>query len=427
MSSYAAVVTKITVRPHPNADRLQLGTCLGNQVVVGLDTKDGELGVFFPTDGQLSHEFCDVNWLYSESACLKLGTPVTGRLSFGFFDVRRRVRAQRFRGERSDGFWVPLTYLQHWSDPSTLKEGDTFTEWGGVQICQKYYTPATLRALGQQQPRKREVKCFPKHEDTQQFRFMVDVIPTDSVIYITEKLHGTSGRYGHVYDEVEDTTLWARILRFLVGKRTYDKGWFYLNGSRNVILERTTGEGYYGTNSFRYDVVNNISLHKGEVLFFEIVGYVQGNQPIMPPQDIAATKLYDVQKQYGDKMHYTYGCPEGTHRMYVYKIAMVNVDGVVNELSWLDMVRRCGELGLAHVPLLRGPLAYTGNEPLRQLVEELTEGPSTLSPTQIREGVVVRVESKVGTTHIKNKQWAFGVLEGFWKEKEDNVDPEDVA
>ena len=56
--SYTAIITRIKTRPHSNADRLQLGTCLGNQVVVGLDTKDGELGIYFSTDGQLSERMC---------------------------------------------------------------------------------------------------------------------------------------------------------------------------------------------------------------------------------------------------------------------------------------------------------------------------------------------------------------------------------
>jgi hypothetical protein len=45
--TYSAIVARINTRPFPNADRLLLGTCLGNQVVVGLDTQDDELGVFF--------------------------------------------------------------------------------------------------------------------------------------------------------------------------------------------------------------------------------------------------------------------------------------------------------------------------------------------------------------------------------------------
>lgn len=231
MSAYTAIVTSIRVRPHPNADRLQLGTVLGNQVVVGLETQDGTLGVFFPTDGQLSHEFCLCNGLYNNSALRQLDLPES--TSPGFFDANRRVRAQRFRQERSDGIWMPLTCLAWAGDGiHKLKEGDTFTEFGGHLICQKYFTPATMRAVGGNKLQRRDSKCFPKHDDTKQFRFVADDIPDDAVVYITEKLHGTSGRYGRVWDELPQAW-WERLLHL-----NQKHGWRYLIGSKNVIVNR---------------------------------------------------------------------------------------------------------------------------------------------------------------------------------------------
>src|SRR5262249_4631144 len=107
--SYQAIVSAITVRPHPNANKLQLGTVHGHQVVVGLDVKDGQLGVFFPTDGQLSHDMCRSNDLYNESTCKELGLTAN---HYGYFSENRRVRAQKFRGEKSDGVWFELELLQ---------------------------------------------------------------------------------------------------------------------------------------------------------------------------------------------------------------------------------------------------------------------------------------------------------------------------
>jgi len=50
---YKAIVVALSnVREHSNADNLQLGTVCGNQVVTGLDSKEGDLGVLFDTDGQ---------------------------------------------------------------------------------------------------------------------------------------------------------------------------------------------------------------------------------------------------------------------------------------------------------------------------------------------------------------------------------------
>jgi len=437
--SYTAIITVAHVRPHPNADKLQLATCLGNQVVVGLDTKEGDLGIFFPTDGQLSHEYCVANNLYTLSAQAKLGlTPAPA----GYLSDKRRVRAQRFRGERSDGLWLPLSSLS-WTGVSTdsLKEGDSFTEFGGYGIALKYYTPATLRAMRGGTPRTRkENPCFPKHEDTKQFRFFADSVPEDSVIYITEKLHGTSGRYGYVLDETPLSS-WKKFLNTNLFHRGFFKEkseYTYLNGSRNVTLgsSKDSNGGFYGTNNFRHEVTAGLSLHKGEIIFFEIVGWVNDGTPIMPPHDVTKTGLKDIQKTYGDKIEYIYGQPVGTRKIYVYAIKNVNEDGILVELSWQAMVGRCNQLGLSHVPLLWGPttlghLAHIhscdGREALRRQVELLTDGPSILSTAQIREGVVVRVESKDGVSQLKQKQFAFGVLEGFWKEQEEAIDLEEIS
>lgn len=59
---YNAYVTKLkNVRPHSNADRMLLADCFGNTICVGLDAKDGDIGIYFPTDGQLSVEYAEKN------------------------------------------------------------------------------------------------------------------------------------------------------------------------------------------------------------------------------------------------------------------------------------------------------------------------------------------------------------------------------
>ena len=60
--SYNAYVCKIkNLRKHPNADRLMLGECFGNTVCVDTSYEVDELGIYFPTDGQVSPEFAEIN------------------------------------------------------------------------------------------------------------------------------------------------------------------------------------------------------------------------------------------------------------------------------------------------------------------------------------------------------------------------------
>lgn len=45
------VVEVKELRKHNNADRLMIATFFGNDTVVSLETKVGDVGVYFPVDG----------------------------------------------------------------------------------------------------------------------------------------------------------------------------------------------------------------------------------------------------------------------------------------------------------------------------------------------------------------------------------------
>jgi hypothetical protein len=187
---YNAIFTTIKTSPHPNADRLQLGHCFGFTVVIGTNIQDSELGIFFPYDGVLSDDFCVANNLYPVFD--KEGKRTGG----GFIDPKnRRVRSQNFRGVKSEGFWVPLSYLDYLKlDLSKYPEGYTFTELEGKEICKKYINEATKKAIKAGKSAKiqyRETPMFPMVKDTQQFRYYSDSIRLGDKIVISEKCHGT--------------------------------------------------------------------------------------------------------------------------------------------------------------------------------------------------------------------------------------------
>ena len=96
---YQAYITQIkNLRPHPNADRLDLGECFGNTVCVGRwEYAEGDLVVYFPTDGQLSEEFCAQHNLVRRKD--DAGNNIGGYLD----PAKRNVKAISLRGEKSDG------------------------------------------------------------------------------------------------------------------------------------------------------------------------------------------------------------------------------------------------------------------------------------------------------------------------------------
>ncbi len=435
--SYKAIVARIHTRPLPGSDNIVLGTCGAYQVIVGKDTPDGCLGIFFEQGGQLSEELATVHDLVRRK-------DEDGNPCGGFFEPNRRVKAIKLRGARSEGFWVPLEHVAYTGyDLSQLREGDQFDELKGHKLCQKYFTPATLRQQRGAKNNRGETPMFPKHVDYEAFKRGAGIIPKGAAIYLTEKVHGTSGRLGHVLDDViEPRGKLAEFLARLFRKPPkVTRKWCTLNGSRNVILERKAeGEtGFYGKEAFRYLATEKITLRKGEMIFFELAGYTDTGQPIMAAQNLEALKDKSLQKRFGKEIVYRYGCIPGQCRLLVYRITLTNEDGQSEELSWPRVAARCRELGLEPVPPTTDPatgepvppFVYDGDlEKLAELVTRITgdEGlPSSLDPSHIQEGVVLRAESEYGTLFLKNKGFCFGVLEGYLKEKDDYVDLEESA
>ena len=116
---YKDYITQLkNVRPHPNADRLLLGDCFGNTVCVSTEYQEGQIGIYFPTDGQVSVEYAEYNNLLRKK-------DDAGNNIGGYMDPNKRnVCAIKLRGEKSDGLFMPLESLAWAGDISTLKVGD---------------------------------------------------------------------------------------------------------------------------------------------------------------------------------------------------------------------------------------------------------------------------------------------------------------
>lgn len=451
--SYQATVVKVNPYPHPNADNLVLANVLGTTVVIGKDAKPGELYLYFPTDGRLSESFAQANNLIGYK------DPVTGERKGGYFSENRKIRSQKFRGQKSDGFACPLSYLSYAGDISDIKEGDSFDVFNGVVICEKYYTPATLRAINKGKEGKpgiaRHIPSFAKHVDTEQFYKEAKYIPVNSVIWVTEKLHGTSGRTGKVWVKEEKPKRWYHKFGF---KPKVVEGYQIVNGTRNVILMDSRSilndkpiefTGYYEDKSFRFNASKDwaFKLFEGEVVYYEIVGFTGNQAPIMNPASLKELKDKELSKKYGDLMHYSYGCdPNGPfdsfgktvtqHDIYVYRITRTDKLGNTVEYSWPQVKSRCEELGIKYVPEIDSrPYVFFWNENinmmlnyLNSLVESYTEGSSTIDPTHIREGVVLRIDPPIGKSYwLKAKSFTFKLCEGMIKEDDNYVDMEEIS
>lgn len=444
---YTSTVFRLgTPRPHPNADNLHIFTILGYQVITNKDHNEGDIGIFFPPDGQVSEEFAEVNELIAEYN--EDGTKANN----GYMGKNRRVTAINLRGEKSQGLWMPVKSLTPFMDVSvTLEHGQEITEIGGHKFCQKYFTPATIRAMKGQRNGvrvRRETSMFHMHIDTKKLRQEIDKVPYGLHFIITEKVHGTSGRYGR---SLEATTYpiwhWKRWFGL------YKEEWVYLNGSRKVIFRNPEDYfgRFYGDEHFRYQAIDPLknNLKKGETVYFELVGYVNGERLIMDPVNTDVLKDKTFKKKYGKTMTYTYGCKPDECKMIVYRISMTNVDGEEIDLTWEQTKRRCKELGVEHVKeFCKGVTAGRflklndlyivrrydeSDEPrmregLLNICEDLSTGESLYDLSHIREGVCLRVETGENIpSYYKYKSHEFLVLEGHTKGREDYVDMEEIS
>lgn len=410
-----AIVATVKTYPHPNADNIQLGDVLGFQVVIGKDVQDGDVGVFFMEGLQLSEEYAEKNNLVRKKC------PETGKNIGGFFEETRRVRAQKFRGEKSEGYFSSLKSLEYTGLNESLKPGHQFSELNGYKICDKYFTPATF--MKKQRGTKfgrGQTTMFYKHFDMEQIRFNMYKIKHGRTLTMTLKIHGTSQRTGYVLDE-RPKNWWQRLLgKIGIDYRVFD--WTYMTGSRNVILDNLT-EG------FRYEAARNFEgkLYKGETVFYEIVGWESPHTPIMPAHK---TKDKELVKLWGEEIIYDYGCARGAFEVYVYRITMTNTEGHSVDLPWYAVKKRCGEMGVKHVPEISEAQephfvindAEHVKDWLNTRLPEFADGKDLIG-NHPREGVCIRVDDEI----FKYKSFTFGVLEGYIKNDENYVDAEEIS
>ena len=456
--AYKAYVTELkNVRKHPNADRLLLGDCFGNTVCVNLDYVEGQLGVYFPTDGQLSVEFADANNLVRKK-------DENGNNIGGYMDPdKRNVKAIKLRGEKSDGLFLPLHCLEPFGDITQLRIGDTIDVFNGHEICKKYIPRSNTRKGHYSEGNKTRkhktpvAPLFMEHVDTEQLAYNLDAFRCGDEIEITLKMHGTSQRTAYLPTlQGYKRSFWDRITH-KEGTPIYN--WGGVSGTRRVVLEDFEG-GFYGSNAFReqHSKFFDGKLWKGETVYYEVVGFTDTGAPIMAECSNKKLNDPDFVKQYGDTTVFSYGCSaegmtlkhgideDGAYSLqevvpqsdiYVYRMTMTNEDGDIVEYTPDFMRYRCEQMGAKTVPVLwKGTIpehpgseedpTITAGEWIKNVAERFYDGPDPIGKTHVREGVVVRILNRPKFCAYKHKNFAFKVLEGIVKDTADAPDMEEA-
>lgn len=429
MSQHVGYIVKIEhLRPHTNADRLQIATIFGNDVIVDLNVTIGDIGVYFPSDLQLSKEFCEINDLVRRKD--ENGNPCGGYLD----PDKRNIRPIKLRNEKSDGLYLPIKCLEY--TQGRLKIGDRIDVVNGHEICCKYIPVIKNKTSSKtkkcNKARKHTAPVAPlfiEHADTEQLNYNLDAFKAGDQIEITLKMHGTSNRVAYVpVLKKFKRTLFDHMLG-REGKPIYE--YDYISGTRRTVLDSFDG-GFYGSNAFRKQFEDRLrgKLLKNEEIYFEIVSYTNDGKPIMPSGPVPK----DYQNIYGKDMIFSYGCEVGHSEMYVYRMTMTNEDGDVVEYSPDFMRYRCEQIGVKTVPVFyKGyiPEEYTEintqldnhivkianyttpGEWVKNLAEQFYDGPDPIGKTHVREGVVVRIINRPKFCAYKHKNFLFKMVTGI--------------
>lgn len=458
------VVRVENMRKHPNADRLQIATFFGNDTCVSTDVEYGEVGIYFPSDLQLSVEYCDANHLCRKDAN---GMPDSGYLE----REKRHIKAINLRGEKSDGIYMPLSSLSFTGiNAFDFNIGDTITVVNGIEICKKYIPRGRKSEAGNGTPKAKKNRAsiaplFSEHADTEQLAYNLSAFKPGDEIEITLKMHGTSQRTAYLpVLKGYKRTLWDRITR-KEGAPIYE--YDYVSGTRRTILNDYEG-GFYGSNKFREQYHNQFvgKLMKGEEVFYEVVGFTDSGQSIMGNGNNNKVSKEFV-KQYGEETVFSYGCEphpvihagynDSTYGyqneyieyklpqsdIYVYRMTMINEDGFTVEYTPDFMRYRCEQMGVKCVPVFwkgcipedpmplfddNGDIIATIPNPSGEwaikMAEMFYDGPDPVGKTHVREGVVVRILNRPTFKAYKHKNHSFKVLSGIMVEE---INPDNIS
>jgi hypothetical protein len=392
--NYAGVVVALTsIIPLEGMNNVVHANIFGNLVIVGKDSKEGDVGIFFPIETQLSNKYLEENNLYRKQELNK------DKTLKGYFEENGRIRAMKFAGKfKSMGLFMPLPSVSFaLSKKEELKVGDIFDEINGMEICKKYFNPKNEpkgpNKTKQTKHKKVESKLIEKqwnfHIDTPQLGRTIHDLSPDDLCDVSTKIHGSSWISGKVLCK-RKLNLFEKVLHKL-GVNIRTEEYDYIWSSRRVVKNLNMDEKihFYGEDLWGmvHEKVKGF-LDDGITFYGEVVGQLPNGKWIQ--------KDYD------------YGTNPGEFGIYFYRITHTNSAGKVFEWSMKQVRDFCKMNGLNIVPqLYYGTLGDWLNKRniewtkenfhevlLKSLQNEYLEKDSVLCKNKVpEEGIVLRRES----------------------------------
>jgi RNA ligase (TIGR02306 family) len=333
MSTLFVKLVKIQeIVPHGNADSLEVAKIAGWECIVRKSQfVKGDLAVYVPVDARLPYTLEER--IFKDSKV---------KLDHG------RIKTIKLRGRVSQGLLISPEQVP---EIANAKEGDDVAL---PLMITKYEPPEPGNSgIGPKSGKQRKhTPGFIKYTNIENIKWYNDAFSSTDIVVMTEKLHGTSARYG--LGPKEAKTVWQKVKKFL----GVDLGLEVICGTRETEQNEDDPHSTWAKVSRQYCLKSK--LKPGEIVFGEIVGN-------------------------GIQKNYDYSYAPGHHGFFVYDVTVQDEEDKPRFLSHLELHFWCIERGLQMVPIL-----YVGEFNEEQL-KLATEGPSVLDPKNpTREGTVVR-------------------------------------
>lgn len=365
--NYIATICKVgEIHPIEGADKISRTVVNGFDIVVGNNTKEGDIVVYVPVESAINEKFLSANNLYEigewerNSNCEEVGTLLAkveelksegkfdeagavqkeAKALVGYFNKRNRVRIVTLKGIASNGFIASIDSLVKY-DPE-LKDtdweslvGTQFNTIGEEEFCHKYIPP--VKEIPEKNTQKRfskrmkKIKRFDRLIDGF-FKFHYDTIRIDStnfskalkpdnIVTLSVKVHGSSVVCGNVLVN-RKLSFWEKIKK-LFGAKVQLTEYGNVYSSRSVIKNRYINNGTIN-NFYGYDIWGCVNrdfspyLDEGMTVYGEIVGYAEGSDKM-------------IQKDHD------YGCEVGHWKFMPYRITITDKFGDVKEWNLTDV------------------------------------------------------------------------------------------
>jgi hypothetical protein len=307
-----------------------------------MDAKVNDFYIYFPLECAISKEFLSFTNSFRDKELNQ------DKEKTGLFEQHGRVRAAKIRGEKSEGYIVPVKSIEEFikfkfDEKYTFTSMDVGTDFDLINdlvICQKYIPHGTRTpGLPGSKKTKGNIKRYESklvenqwhfHPDTGHLkREILKIKPTD-LISISNKLHGCNFSTGNLLTKIR-LPWWKKQLQ-KIGIPILDKKYDMLYASRSVLKNSTLHDDKEHNHFYDADVWKIVAdrvfpfLKDGITVYGEIYGYTPTGRMIQ--------KGYD------------YGCKEGELDYVVFRITYTNDKGDVFEFSHNQVQEYCKSFGI---------------------------------------------------------------------------------